>query len=624
MIELPVLQDVRPHTSVNADWLDANFPCRAACPVHTEAGKYVAAIAEGRFKEAYQIARATNPFASICGRICAAPCEDVCRRGELDAPVSIRALKRFVCEQYGVESLMDLGVIRGLIGERAPRNGRKVAIVGSGPAGMSAAHDLALMGYDVTVFEARDVPGGMLRLGVPEYRLPRELVRMEINFILSLGVELRLNQRLGEHFTLKSLTDAGYEAVFLAIGAQRSQNLNIEGRDLDGVVNAIDFLLNVNLGYRVEPGRQVVVIGGGNVAFDAARTALRHAMIPDEVAASDLRGAMDVARSAIRFGAAEVTLVCLEPRDEMLADEEEIGEGLREGIHLFPARGPSRILGENGRVAGVETIAVRSIFDAQGRFNPTYIPETERVFDADTVIIAIGQRPDVSCLEGDVAPETSPRGTLVVHPDTLATSVPGVFAGGDAAFGPRIAVMAVADGLRAARSMDAYLGGGRDERKQPTIRVIAPNQYRMPPGYDQIPRQSVPVRPLARRVGIAEVELGYSAEQAVREAQRCLHCWVNPVYEGNEALGTLCILCRACVDVCPEDCLDILPLPDLVASAETWPDALHAAGSAVAAGTGGTVFLKNETICIRCGLCAQRCPVGCISMQSYGYEGARA
>ena len=232
---------------VSPEWLDSNFPCMAACPLHTEAGRYVALIEEGRYKEAYHVARRPNPFASICGRICAAPCEPACRRGKLDQPIAIRALKRFVCERYGVESMVDLDKLKEVFGRTVKKNGIKVAVIGGGPAGFSCAHDLALLGYDVTVFEAQSVAGGMLRLGVPEYRLPRELIRLEVNTILSLGVELKLNSAVGRDFTISDLRQRGYKAIFVAIGAHKSRDLTIPGIELDGVFRAVDFLPVINI-----------------------------------------------------------------------------------------------------------------------------------------------------------------------------------------------------------------------------------------------------------------------------------------------------------------------------------------------------------------------------------------
>src|SRR5215813_7325263 len=243
-----------------------------ACPVHTQAGRYVSLIGQGRYEEAYRYARTPNPFASICGRVCGHPCEPACRRGQFDGPISIRALKRFVTERFGPESRNPIDVFGG---KQKIKHPEKVAVIGSGPAGMSAAHDLALSGYPVTIFEAAMVPGGMMHLGIPEYRLPRDVLQAQIREILDLGPELRLNMRLGRDFTLEDLRKQGYRAVLMAFGLHRSRDLNLPGNDLDGVVKGIDFLLNVNLGYRFQIGKQVVVIGGGNVAIDVARSAMR-------------------------------------------------------------------------------------------------------------------------------------------------------------------------------------------------------------------------------------------------------------------------------------------------------------------------------------------------------------
>src|SRR5215471_19655415 len=287
----------------DANYFARQVLCREGCPVRTDSGAYVQAIAEGRYEDAYIIARTPNPFASICGRVCAAPCEAKCRRGALDASISIRALKRFVCERFGVESNnFDLGRVYPEL--RDPHRervggGRKVAVVGAGPAGLSCAHELALLGFSVTVFEAHSAPGGMLVLGVPEYRLPREIIHAEIAAIQSLGVDIRLNTRLGREFAFADLKQQGYEAVFLGIGAHKSRELAIEGIELDGVLRAIDFLLNVNLGYRVTLGRKVVVIGGGNVAFDVARSVVRQTEKFAGMSEAELREALREAASAL-------------------------------------------------------------------------------------------------------------------------------------------------------------------------------------------------------------------------------------------------------------------------------------------------------------------------------------
>ncbi len=612
---------------VNREWLDANFPCMAACPVHTEAGRYVDLIAQGRYREAYHVARRPNPFASICGRVCAAPCETACRRGKIDQPIAIRALKRFACEQFGVESMVDLEKLKEVFGRSVKRNGIRVAVVGAGPAGMSCAHDLALLGYDVTVFDAQSVAGGMLRLGIPEYRLPRELIRLEINAICSLGVELTLNAALGRDFTIGDLQREGYAAIFLAIGAHRSRALRIDGVELDGVLNAVDFLLNVNLGYRVDVGSRVVVIGGGNVAIDVARTAARQESI-DLGAVTEVTEALDVARSAVRFGAKSVHMVCLEDWKEMPASEDEIHDALEERVTIHPRKGPHRIIGSNGRVTGLETIDCVSVFDAAGKFNPSFATGTETVIEADTVIMAIGQTSDLSWIRPEDGIAVTPRNTIQVDPRTLATSAPGIYAGGDVSFGPRNAIDAVANGKLAAQSIHAYLSGrgaGTVEvaLHEHDVEIVVANthDHSRPWGYECAPRVPIPTLDIGRRVGVAQVELGYTEEQARKEAERCLHCWENTIFNpAGEETGSECILCGGCVDICPEYCIELVTDDRLDPASPALPMMREAYDVVIdgrnSAGT-GAVMIKDEERCIRCGLCAKRCPVACITMQSY-------
>jgi NADPH-dependent glutamate synthase beta subunit-like oxidoreductase len=490
---------------------------------------------------------------------------------------------------------------------------------------MSCAHDLALMGYKVTVFEKQERPGGMLILGVPEYRLPRELVRMEINAILTLGVELKLGKALGRDFTLQDLKENGYEAVFLGIGAHKSRDLQIEGVELDGVLRAVDFLLNVNLGYKVELGEKIVVLGGGNVAIDVARTAARQERI--EEIASDITEALDVARSAVRFGAKEVHMVVLESREEMPATEEEIQEALEERIQVHNSLGPNRIIGKNGKVTGLETINCVSVFDEEGRFNPKFAPGTERVMEADTVIMAIGQASDLSFIQPEDGIEITPRNTIKVDKETLATTAPGIYAGGDVSFGPRIAIDAVADGRRAAQSIDEYLTGRKRKDKKMFIKVYDTFEYEQQPDFEKIDRLPIPALPIDRRVGVAQVELGYSEEQAVLEAKRCLRCWINTVFEGREETGSECILCGGCVDICPENCIELVSLKRLISDPKAM-QALERSEDFILGRTQlttgeeveGAVMIKDETICIRCGLCAKRCPVDCIKMEGFEIE----
>ncbi|HEX9657414.1 MAG TPA: FAD-dependent oxidoreductase [Bacteroidota bacterium] len=612
---------------VDIDWLDSNFPCMAACPVHTEAGRYVALIADGKYREAYHVARRPNPLASICGRICAAPCEPVCRRGSLDQPINIRALKRFVSERYGVESMIDLEKLKEVFGKSVQKNGVKVAIIGAGPAGMSCAHDLALLGYEVTVFEAQSVAGGMLRLGVPEYRLPRELIRLEIHAILSLGVELRLNSAIGRDFTLADLESQGYQSVFIAIGAHKSRDLQIEGVELDGVFRAVDFLLNANLGYRVDLGGKVVVIGGGNVAIDAARMAARQERV--EVGhVTELAEALDVARSAVRFGAKEVHMVCLEDWHEMPAARDEIEQAVEERIHVHVRKGPSKILGRDGKVVAFETIDCVSVFDDQKRFNPKFAPGTEKIMDVDTVIMAIGQTSDLSWVGSEDGIEVTSRNTIKVDPTTLATTAPGIFAGGDVSFGPRNAIDAIANGKKAARSIHKYLTKqevrgvevGFHEREVEII-IHKTSEYKRIWGFEKFERVPIPTLPIDRRIGVAQVEIGYTENQACREASRCLHCWENTIFETKgEDTGTECILCGGCVDICPESCIDLVSL-DRIDAEESLTPILNEEYDIVLRGRTedsiGAVMIKDEDRCIRCGLCAMRCPVGCITMEGY-------
>ncbi len=627
---------------VDRDWLNTNFPCMMACPAQTNAGRYVSLIAEGRFEEAYRYARDPNPMASVCGRVCAHPCETACRRGAIDKPISIRALKRFLTERHGPESRRPIEAPRCTT-EKLPY---RVAIIGSGPVGLSAAHDLALLGYSVTIFDAAPVAGGMLCLGIPEYRLPRSVVEAQIREILEAGdVTLKLNHAAGRDFTIAGLRSEGFHAVVIAVGAHRSRDLSIPGIDADGVLKGIDFLLNSNLGYRFTIGRRVVVIGGGNVAMDVARSAARevlrqHAGISAEAVPSDENIAavaahemMDVSLSALRMGAREVNIVCIERQDEMPAALEEIEEAEAEGIVLRAGFGPKRVVSRDGKVAGLEVLTTKSVFDATGRFNPSFVDNSESVIECDTVILAIGQTTKLDFLAPEDGVAVSPRGLIVADRESLMTTAPGVFAGGDCVFGPRLIIDSVGDGKRIAMGIDAHLRGRR--HPDPEIEIEVLDKSRPFPDFMEIPRQPVPMLPLDRRTGMTEVEVGYDDEAAMREASRCLRCWVNTVFEGNEDDGSRCILCGGCVDVCPESCLKLVPLEQIEFPLETLEHiganvGLYAVElDDVAADELGVItgsaMLKDETRCIRCGLCAERCPVDVITMEAYTWvepEGA--
>lgn len=615
--------------------------CQSGCPVGTDAGRYVQLIAEGRDQEAYLAARAPNPFASVCGRVCAAPCEDACRRGAIDAPIAIRSLKRYVTERFGAESMrpdtQDL-LRHELISEgnrfpghlpTSPLSGgaaaapaRKVAVIGAGPAGLAAAHDLALLGYQVTVFEASEEPGGMMRFGIPEYRLPRTLIRSEIDKILSLGVTLRLKEPLTPDRGLKELRAQGFEAFFLSVGVSRGRDLAVEGVELDGVVKAVDYLLNVNRGYRLPLGRRVVVIGGGFVAFDAARTALRvgrenaEEELDSLVSESDARAkeAIDSARAALRGGAAEVTIVSLERFEEMpvlrtTQGHEEFEETKHEGVAFLPGRGPKRFVGEK-RLEAIELRAVRSVFDDHGRFAPVYNDDDILTIEADSCILAIGQQTDLTFLKPEDGVEVSRAGSVKIDPATLATTAPGVFAGGDVAFGPRNLIEAVANGKRAARSIHEHLASEAARIQSAlAIEVLPTAQYRMRAGFEIMDRKPAPTLDLGRRTGIAEVETGYAPEEARAQADRCLVCHVQTIYDPEK-----CVLCNRCVDVCPEFCLAFVPL-DQVALPEHAVDEL--ARRADANGLPLVAMVKDDERCIRCGLCAIRCPTDAMTMEKF-------
>ena len=622
--------------------------CQAACPVHTNASGYVNAVAEGDYRAGYIQAREPNPFASVCGRVCAAHCEKACRRGKIDAPITIRALKRFLCERFGVEVMSRLPVAReerqqtgralltgpvpdntatiesfSQLSKGAAKDGSTaVAVIGAGPSGLTAAHDLAILGYKVTVFEATSELGGMLRLGIPEYRLPRDLLSLEIEEILELGVETRLNTRLGEDFSLNDLKNKGFQAIFITIGAHKDRSMDIEGIHLDGVVSAVDFLLNVNMGYRVNLGDSVVVVGGGDVAIDAARVAARLGEVYDLVTEGTLATVVDAARNALRLGVKEVHIVYRGTREEMRASQEELEGALDEGIILHTGLIPGRILGSHGKVIGLETIATRSVYDENGRRTLDAIPGSESIITCSSVIAAIGQESDLSFIrpEDDIAITT--RNTILVDPQNLATTAPGIFAGGDVVYGPRTIIEAVADGHQAARAIDQYL---KHEQRQvvekgwmveatPRDLPLTDHRYR--------PRINPAKISLDRRTGISEVETVFGEDAAREQASRCLRCNIQTVFDAD-----LCILCGGCVDVCPWNCYKMVKL-DKIDGDEKLREVIKARYGItleefqrnVEARDMGTAMIKDETYCTRCGLCAERCPTGAITMENFHFN----
>ncbi len=565
------------------EYFEGLIACRAACPVGTDARGYVQAMARGDVGDAYRIARAPNPFASICGRVCGAPCESACRRGAIDQPVSIRALKRSCTEAFGVEAgdlsqTLELSTAAG--STRPKRLDQKVAVVGAGVAGMSCAHDLARLGYQVTVLEADDAPGGMLRVGVPVFRLPNELVAREIEAIVGLGIELRCGVRVGTDVTLKQLREEGFDAVFLGVGLQQSRMLELPGSDLPGILPGLDFLRGFNTGEPTRGLGRVVVIGGGDVAYDCARSALR---------LSDTTS---------------VDLVCLEALHEMPASEIEIVEGEEEGVARHNRRGPVGFEGRDGKLTGLTVRQVARVFDEQGRFAPELTDGTDQTLACDTVILAIGQAGDTGFATRSPDLELGRGGTVVTDPATGRTSIPWLYAGGDVAHGPGLFIDAIAHGQRAARAIHNDIAGGdaldSDEAHERSF-VAEDVRTGLRLDYLELERELPPAAQPSQRVQQLDgaVELPFEDATARLQGARCLRCDVETIFDGSK-----CILCGGCADVCPTYCLKLVPGEEI---------APHLAGS--------SAIIKDEARCIRCGMCADRCPTDTATMERLcGFE----
>lgn len=583
-----------------------NIKCQTGCPVDTDSRGYVRAIAEGDYEKAYWIARIPNPLASICGRICGSPCELACRRGMVDTAVSIRALKRFVTEKYGVEiygekadfvhtfkeKFQESGT--GILGIAADTS-KPISIIGAGPAGLACAHDLALMGYKVVIYEMENVAGGMCAVGIPPYRLPRELLQAEIDAVKALGVDIRLGVKVGEDLSLQQLYDES-AAVLIAVGAKKSRMIPIEGHDSNGVLGGVDFLRDTFTGKAVAVGKRVVVIGGGNVAYDVART------------------------SARLQGVESVTLVCIESFEEMLADEIEIEEGAEEGIIRINGYGPQQIdADDTGNVASIVFKKCIAVFDHEGRFNPRYDESDLLRVPVDTIFFSIGQAYDLSFLDNiELDIEKTDRGMIRVETDAVSTSLPGLFVAGDLAHGPKLVIDAVASGKKCARAIHEHISSTRLElktfEKHTTHydREVADNDVAHPYDYEKIRRKGVPAVPVEERItGIGQVvEKGFDQTMAREQGGRCLNCAVNTIFNGDR-----CILCGGCADVCPEYCLRLVSLESMGGNDAL--TTLYKNRYGKAPETKGSAIIKDEERCIRCALCASRCPVDAITMERF-------
>jgi heterodisulfide reductase subunit A-like polyferredoxin len=496
-------------------------PCVITCPASVNAQGYTALAAEGKFEEAYKVIKRQNPFPSVCGRVCHHPCESECNRKELDEAVAINPLKRFISDYAREKKKAGTAEEKAaLLGEKPAIDHQKpkVAIVGSGPSGLTAAQDLVFLGYPVTVFEALFSPGGMMLTGIPSYRLSKEILKEEIQEILDLGVELKTNTTIGKDLSLDDLKGQGYKALYLAIGAQASRRLPIEGDNLGGILGGVEFLKDVNLSTPPSIGKKVVVIGGGNVA-------------------------VDVALSALRIGAKEVEMFCLEKREEMPAYEWEIEDALEEGVKIHCSWGPERFEGKEGKVNGVCFKRCTSVFDADGRFSPSYDEKETTSSSADTVIVAIGQAADLSFLGKEYSLETVRDIALKSDEVTLETNLPGVFAGGDGVTGPKSVVEAIFHGHEAALSIDRYLKG-EDLRKDRVRGKEEPAPRPEERIFELKPRQKEEKLPvIERRENWKEITRSLTEEQAIEEAKRCMNCGY-------------CCECLQCVEACKAEAID--------------------------------------------------------------------
>ncbi len=488
-------------------------PCQSACPAGVNVQGYMTLTGVGKFDEALSLVRERMPFASACGRICVRPCEDACKRGQLDAPTAICFTKRFLGDHEKETGLQPNPPMKESREE-------KVAVIGSGPSGLSAAYYLSIEGYQVTVFEKLPVAGGMLTVGIPAYRLPRDVIEAEIANIRDMGVTIRTGITFGKDLTFESLEDEGFRAVFLSTGLHVSRKLNLEGEDLKGVMGGIDLLRKVALNEQVHVGKSVIVIGGGNVAVDVARTALR-------------------------LGATKVDLLCLEARHEMPAWERELNEALEEGVTIQNSLGPKRFIDRDGKICAVEFKRCTSVFDANGNFKPTYDENETVELQCETVFVAIGQSPENN-FTNSLGLETGPGGTVSIDTETMSTNRPGVFAGGDCTLGPATFVQAVAHGRQAALSIDSYIKHGGLREIRPAERKVAPEigeaeKNRARP----IERSAMPVLlPEERKKSFEPIELGFTAEMAMTEGQRCLACG-------------MCCQCGECVRKCGPQAIDL-------------------------------------------------------------------
>lgn len=598
-----VYRDIYDTVIPDLDYYLRQIDCRDGCPVNTDGRGYMLALHNGNLLEGYKIARGPNPFASICGMICGAPCEVTCRRDRVDKTLTIRAQKRYLDEWFGLDKeahvkSLEMSYSRG--STKPEPNGLKVACIGAGVASLTCAHDLLRLGYAVDVYEMMRIPGGMLTYGVPTYRLKNEISINECYAIEYLGAKIIYNTKVGRDITLTDL-QAKYDAVFIGIGLWKSRELPIPGADGPDILRGIEYLRVRCADEEWKIGEHVVVVGGGNVAYDVARTSVRN-------------------------GAKTVTMVCLESRDEQTADEFEIEDGLEEGIAIINRRAPISVERDSeGKIVGLKVQIISSLFDYTGKFSPNMVPDSQYVIPCDTIALAIGQATDMSLFNGwDKKDQLQiDRGLIKTERGTCRTSVKGIYCGGDVGFGPALFITAIKHGQEAARSIDSDLRGTTPYQEfVGEFTEISPMRDKE---YLRTKFALPTAQPAHQRIrNVNMVENNYTSEEAHEQANRCLQCHVNPVFD-----GALCIKCNGCVDVCPCNCLKQVPLSKLnmdigegniriavdnyygIDSANTQDDELDNLG---------TAMLKDEDLCIRCGLCAEKCPTQAVTMDEMNYS----
>ena len=578
---------MKPTDTSNPEYFHKVVDCQWGCPAHTDVPSYIRMIAQGRLSDAYMENRQSNVFPGILGRVCDRPCEPACRRGRVeDKPVAICRLKRVAADN------------RDDIVERLPKspensNGKKVALIGAGCASLTVANDLRPLGYEITIFEALDTTGGLMRTNIPSFRLPPNVIDEEIGYILDMGVDLKLNHRID---SMKELLDDGFDAVFVGTGAPKGKNLELPGRyDSDRIHIGIEWLESVAFEHIKEIGKRVLIIGVGNTAMDCCRTSLR-------------------------LGAEDVKVMARKPREFFKASEWELEDAEEENVEIIVNHSPKEFVYDNGKLAGMKFDIMEYNIDADGRIDRG-TPTGEVVIPCDDVVLAIGQDNAFPWIERDIGIEFNKWDCPVVDEQTMMCSRDGIFFGGDSAFGPKNIIWAVEHGHQAAISVHKFCQGEDLRDRLPVglnllSQKMGMHEWSFSNNYDASARRLMPhvdLKERFKKLNI-EVELGFSAEQAAEEVERCLNCDIQTVFTEK-----LCIECDACLDICPVNCLTITQNGEedelrqrLKAPAQNPDQALYVSDSLPQT---GRVMVKDEDICVHCSLCAERCPTGAWDMQ---------